>query len=163
MGLNPSTTETHARSSTTEAIVGFDVVTVTSVRENTAANSVEHAIKVESDYFDGTTTAEVPVTHEGDVAIPKQGDRVIIGYRREGQPLVVGGRYTPDAKLPPYKAGERRISPSAANSFLKFNADGTVLLADESGHGIKLQNDGTIKLYGNVEQTTTETMEVFEP
>ena len=154
------------------------MVSVTNAREHKTGDSISHHVEVQSNFFEESMIAPVIATQVGDIYIPREGDRVLIGYRSSGQPIVLGTHYAGAYSLPEYKPGERRIGHPESSAFIRlkkngevrveshknavvlFRDDGSVAMADEQGYGIEAQNNGEVHIYGEVKQHTSSTLDL---
>lgn len=163
---------------TPRQIIGIDSMTVQEVQSHTTGDDVSHHVKVKPDMFDSTQVATVATGLHGDVIIPEEGDRVLVAYRADGRPVVIGSQYPRSMSIPEFEPGERRVGHPASDSFIQLFADGTVriesdsgavvkmdangqiALADDGGNGIEAQNNGEIHIYGKVKQHTSQTLDL---
>jgi len=179
--MNPHTDNSTARR--LDSLVGIETGTVTTVKSHTQGDAIGHHVEVQSDFFEESITAEVPVTQLGDVSLPSEGSKVAIGLRVNERPIVLGSRYGTDDTIPEYEPGTRRIGHQPTDTHVEIQPDGTVLvtngdqtygvklntsdgtvtLADEGGQGIELTNDGNVHIYGKVKQHTSKTIDDFKP
>jgi len=86
---------------------------------------------VQSNFFEESMVAPVAATQAGDIYIPQEGDRVLVGYRSSGQPIVLGTHYDGEYTLPAYKPGERRIGHPASNAFIRLKQNGEVRIESD--------------------------------
>lgn len=104
---------------------------VTLVPPNNGSNP--HVIRV-SPRGEGTTeTATVLTPRSGDVALPSEGDDVLIGETKSGITVVLGHLYVGDGELPSNYDGDRIIT-----------ADNDVILGDE-GNAVGAVTDVNIQ------------------
>lgn len=176
--MNPHDTNTTNKLDQTRELLGIDLMTVSSVKSHTLGDDVGHHVKVSHDMFNQEVVAEVLTTQYGDVSIPEKGDRVLVAYRADGRPLVIGSHYPRSKVVPEFQPGERRIGHPASDSFIRLLSggsvrvegndgavlllrnDGTVALSDNSGYGIEAQNNGEVHIYGDVKQHTSQTLDL---
>jgi len=153
--MNPNEIDA-PRTRRTESIVGFDEATVITADTHTSSDEVGHEVTVEPDLIDGSEIAEVLFAQTGDITIPEEGDRVLIGYRIDAKPVVLGSRYPRDATIPEYEPGERRIGHPASDSYIMFHADGSVTIEDDSGTTVTLDANGDVTVNGGSTQPVTD-------
>ncbi len=158
MGLNPTTEKADQRFND---IIGLAEATVIDANAHTQGDGNGHYVLVEGDMFEGQEYAEVLVTQKGDTNVPTQGDGVIVGYRRNGEAIVLGRRYSFDETVPDFVPGERRISAEGTDSNVTIAPDGTITL---TAHGTTVQidtngdvivDDGSTQAITNVEAANT--------
>jgi len=91
----------------------------------------------------------------GDVSIPTEGSRVIIGYRVNARPLVLGSRYSANDTVPEYEPGERIIGHPTSNSYIHLDNDGGVHIVGENGNSVTMQSNGDVVINdGNTQPVT---------
>lgn len=111
----------------TDEILGLEGAVVSSAQSHASGDDVGHHVQVRTDFFDDPVIAEVIVTQNGDTAIPEEGDNVIIAYRVNGIPIILGSRYANNDTVPDYTPGERRVSASASNdSYVRLLSNGEI-------------------------------------
>lgn len=137
-------------------IVGLEGATVITAPDHSSGDNVNHAIEVKPYTFDEPTPADVRVDQRGDVLIPTEGSRVIIGYRVNGRPLVLGSRYSSDDTIPDYQAGERVIGHPLTNSHVRLAADGTIHVEGDGGNTVELQPNGDVVINGGATLPVTD-------
>jgi len=126
-----------------EQIIAFEEATVFTV------------IEITNDDIQEPEPAEVVVPQNGDVCLPTEGDTVMVGYRRNGRPLVVGTQYTDSTDIPPFEEGERVIGHPTSDSTIRFTTDGTIRLTHDAGTTVELTNDGSVVIdNGNTQPVT---------
>lgn len=176
--MNPDYDSTPSHTQSPAALAGLEVMDVTGAREHKLGDSISHHVEVQSNFFKESMVAPVAVTQVGDIYIPQEGDRVLVGYRSSGQPIVLGTHYNGGYTLPEYKPGERRIGHPASNAFIRlkqngevriesheeavilFRDNGSVAMTDKEGYGIEAQNNGEVHIYGKVKQHTSSTLDL---
>lgn len=176
--MNPHDNSAPSNTQVASVLSGLEVMNVTNAREHKQGDNISHHVEVQSNFFEESMVAPVTATQVGDIYIPQEGDRVIVGHRSSGQPIVLGTHYGDGYPLPDYKPGERRIGHPASNAFIRlkqngevriesheeatilFRDDGSVAMADKQGYGIEAQNNGEVHIYGEVKQHTSSTLEL---
>jgi len=176
--MNPQDNTTTSHVQSPSALTGLEVMNVTNTREHKQGDNISHHVEIRSNFFKGSQIAPVAVSQLGDICIPQEEDRVLVGYRSSGQPIVLGTHYGEGDTLPAYKPGERRIGHPASNAYIRlqqngevriesheeatvlFRDDGSVAMADTQGYGIEAQNNGEVHIYGEVKQHTSSTLEL---
>ena len=88
----------------------------------------EHVVYIKNSTLDQSTKADVGVTHNGDIQIPKEGSRVVIAYRPSERPIVLNQVYQPNEDLPNFVPGERIITHPLSDSTVHFKPDGTIAI-----------------------------------
>lgn len=146
MSLNPneeSLTESGDRYDT----VGFESAEVVTAPTHVSGDNVGHHVEVIPDKLDEPVTADVRVDQSGDVAIPTEGERVIIGYRTNSRPIVLGTRYSLSDDIPEFEPGERVIGHSLTDGHIRLDTDGTITVtAANDTATITIGADGTIQI-----------------
>ncbi len=152
MGLNPTTETTSERFND---IIGLAEATVTDTETHTQGDGNGHYVLVEGDMFEGQEYAEVLATQKGDTNVPTQGDGVIVGYRRNGEAIILGVRYSFDETVPDFVPGERRISAAETDSNVTIAPDGTITL---TAHGttVEIDTNGDVIIDGGSTQAITD-------
>lgn len=127
-------------------IIGIEGANVTDAPTHVSGDDVRHHVKVRPDTFDQSIPADVRISHQGDVCIPTEGSRVVIGYRPNGRALVLGGRYAQGDTIPPFEPGERIVGHPTTDSEVHLHNDGSVTVEGDSGNTIELGTDGTVTI-----------------
>jgi len=148
-GLNPFTDD--GRGSVTDSLLALEGGTVTQAPDHTPGDDVQHHVEVQLDMFEGAVIAEVLVDQRGDVAIPAEGDRVLVGFRVNGRPVVLGTRYGEGDDIPQYEAGERVIGHPETDSYVRLANDGTIYVESD---GEVVVNDGEARPIVDVETSS---------
>lgn len=161
MTLNPQSTDSDTDSQSD--IIGLEGGIVTIAKTHNGDDGVGHHVEVNPDTIDSAITAEVKADQIGDVAIPTEGDRVIIGYRITGRPIILGSRYSISDTVPNYEPGERVIGHPLSDAHIRLTSDGTVRMTDDHGNTIETKSDGSVvindgsnKVVTDIETTTSD-------
>lgn len=151
MGLNPRTDDSERRFND---IVGLAEATVTQAEPHTHGDGNGHYVLIEGDMFEGQEYAEVLTTQNGETNVPTEGDGVIVGYRRNGEAVTLGVRYSFDDTVPEFVPGERRISANGTDSNVTITPDGAITL---TAHGttVEIDTDGDVHIDGGTTQAIT--------
>lgn len=155
MTLNPNTDD-ETRDWIADETLALEGATVTRVRTHTSGDDVGYAVQVRPDTHEEPLIAELRADTRGDVAIPEEGDRVLVAYRLNGRPVVVGTRYTQDDSIPDFEEGERVLSHTASDAYIRFHSDGTLTVSGDGGNTIELQTDGAIVCNGGSTRPITD-------
>ncbi len=136
-------------------IIGLEGAEVTTAPSHTPDDDINHHIEVKPDTFNEPIPAEVKVEQKGDVSIPTEGSRVIVGYRVNGRPLVLGSRYAKEESVPEYEAGERVIGHPLSDAHIRLASDGSVRVEADNGNTIELESGGSVVVNdGNTQPVT---------
>lgn len=146
MSLNPN--ETLNSDTETDEIIGLEGGIVTIAKAHSGGDGVGHHVEVKPDTLESPIPAEVKTTQNGDIAIPTEGDRVLIGYRITGRAIILGTRYGADDTIPDYKPGERVIGHPLSNAHIRLADDGSIRVEGDSGNTIEMKSDGTVVVNG---------------
>lgn len=145
MGLNPSESEDPDEWRDANAI-GLEGATVTKTQSHSEGDNISHEVYVRPDTMETDVIADVGINQTGDVQIPQEGSRVVIGYRVNERPLVVRQRYSSDDTVPEFDPGERVIGHPLSDSNIRLATDGSVTVTDDDGTSITLDGSGAITL-----------------
>jgi len=156
MGLNPNAQSGSQRRNQSGKITSITTATVTSAPPYTGGDDIVHSIEVSPDYTNESYPVEVAVAQKGDVAIPAEGDDVLIGARPDERPVMLASRYTLEDTIPEYEPGERRIGHPLTDSHVELQADGTIHIENDAGTTIALQSNGDVVIDGGTNQPVTD-------
>lgn len=181
--MNPHANQTRRRGIDPTRL-GLESMVVTQANKHVLGDDVGHHVEVAPDLFSTSMTAEVLTTQAGDIYLPTEGDTVVVGYRTDDTPVVLGSHYPQEYQLPEFKPGERRIghppsdsyirlkqngtiqiqhdTPADKTAVIRFQQDGGVAMHDHKGYGIECQNNGEVHIYGDVKQHTSQTLDLSE-
>lgn len=143
MGLNPYNSNKPHEWKDSESI-GLEGATVTRTKPHEEGDDVGHVVFVQPDTVEEDVAADVAVNQTGDVQIPDVGSRVVIGYRVNERPLVLGQRYSVGDTVPPFAPGERVIGHPSSDSSIRLSDNGSVTITGDSGVSVELTTDGTV-------------------
>lgn len=129
-------------------IIALEEGRVLTVPTHTSGDSIGHAVEVATEFLDEPQIAEVGVGEVGDVCLPAEGDDVIVGYRLDGAPFVLGTRYQVGDTIPEFEPGERVIGHPASSSHIRLATDGTVTISGDGGNTIELAPNGNTIING---------------
>jgi hypothetical protein len=129
-----------------ESIVGVEGAYVTETQPHDAGDDVDHAVEVVPETFSGPTVAEILVDLRGDVCVPTEGDWVLVAYRTNGRPVVLGTRYGDNDNIPEFEPGERVVGHPETDSYVRLANDGSILVEADDGTTIECTSDGDIVL-----------------
>lgn len=113
------------------------VATVTSIVTNRRSNNPPHSVKAHSQYV-GNIEVEIVGVGGGDYYLPSVGSRIIVEKLINGEWISRGAESNPTAD--DYEADERVIGPATYDSSLTFDAEGRVVLTDDDGSKLALEN-----------------------
>jgi hypothetical protein len=147
MGLNPTLQEQETKWKDNSTI-GVEGAEVTRTQAHTQGDEVGHSVYVKPDTLDRDILADVATTQTGDVCIPEAGSRVIIGYRVNERPIVLGQRYQIDDTIPDFEPGERVIGHPLSDSHIRLAKDGSITIKGDGGNTIELASDGSVTING---------------
>ena len=154
MGLNPAN-----NSQTTtwkdEKRVGVEGAEVIRTSSHTEGDDVGHVVYVKPDLLDRTLPADVAIAQTGDVTIPEEGSRVIIAFRPNERPIVLGQRYKQDETIPDFEPGERVIGHPLSESHIRLAKDGSITVKGDGGNTIELASDGSVTINGGSKNPVT--------
>lgn len=136
--------------------ITLEWATVETVPTHDGGSDGAHAVEITLDWFDEPEKAEVAIGLTGDVLMPEEGDRVIVGYREDERPIVLGGRYLLGDSIPAFQAGERVVGHPASDSHVRFHADGTLTVSGDGGNTVELQSDGSVVINGGSTAPVTD-------
>jgi len=145
MGLNP-TESGNPDDWRDETTIGLEGATVINTQTHREGDNISHEIYVRPDTMDTDVVADVGINQTGDVQIPQEGSRVIIGYRANERPIVVGQRYSANETIPEFEPGERVIGHPLSDSNIRLATNGSVTVTDDDGTTITLDGAGEITL-----------------
>jgi len=151
MGLNPSRDSNTTDWKDNNAI-GLEGAVVKRTNSHTEGDTVKHVVYVLPDTMDKTVPADVGINQTGDVQIPNEGSRVMIGYRPNERPFVLAQRYKKSDTIPDFEPGERIIGHPLSDSYVKLAADGSVKVFADNNVVI---NDGQTKAITDVSAAST--------
>jgi hypothetical protein len=129
--------------------------TVMFAPDHSEGDGVTHSVVVSPNGKDTQFPVELPVQANGDVHVPTAGTPVLIGYRKGDRPIIVAIRYTSDADIPSFKAGERRIAHHASDSNIYLRNDGAVEIITDDGTSVVVK-DNTITVNGGSTPVVTD-------
>ncbi len=155
MGLNPTIREQDTTWKDNNTI-GVEGAEVTRTQTHTQGDDVGHAVYVKPDTLDRDVLADVATAQTGDVYIPEEGSRVIIGYRVNERPIVLGQRYQIDDTIPEFEPGERVIGHPLSNSHIRLAKDGSITVKGDGGNTIELASDGSVTINGGSANPVTD-------
>jgi hypothetical protein len=147
MGLNPAN-NSDGTTWKDEKRVGVEGAEVIRTSSHTQGDNVGHVVYVKPDLLDRTLPADVAVTQTGDVTIPEEGSRVIIAFRPNERPIVLGQRYKQDETIPDFEPGERVIGHPLSESHIRLAKDGSITVKGDEGNTIELASDGSVTING---------------
>jgi hypothetical protein len=153
--MNPHNSGDNGRGWLGGEIIGLEEATVVTSPLNDSS-SVPHRVEVKPFTLDEPMLADVRIAQSGDVSLPTEETRVIIGYRLNGQPVVLGGQYTEGDTLPDVAEGERIIGHSASQSHIKFAQDGSITVKGDGGNTVELSVDGAVVVNGGDTEPVTD-------
>jgi len=145
MGLNPANNN-ETTSWKDEKRVGVEGAEVIRTSSHSKGDNVGHVVYVKPDLLDRTLPADVAVTQTGDITIPEEGSRVIIAFRPNERPVVLGQRYKQDDTIPEFEPGERVIGHPLSESHIRLAKDGSITIEGDGGNTIKLASDGSVTI-----------------
>lgn len=140
--MNPQ--DTDEQQSRMSNFVTVETGRVKTVPTHTAGDSIAHAVEVETSTSEEPEIAEVSPDTLGDVALPTEGDDVIIGTKLNGDRQVLGVRYSKDDTIPPFEEGVRVVGHPTSDSRVRFEKDGTVVVHGQGGSKVELATDGSV-------------------
>lgn len=155
MGLNPTKSKTQKEWKDTSTI-GLEGAEVTRTEKHTQGDNISHAVYVRPDTMEQDVIADVAISQTGDVEIPVEGSRVVIGYRPNGRPLVLDQRYNDGETIPDFEPGERIVGHPLSESYIKLAKDGSVTVEGDGGNTIQLQANGDVVINGGTTQAITD-------
>lgn len=127
MGLNPFIEDTDEDQQWKDSnVIGIEGAIVTQTKTNTASDDTAHAVKVIPDLVSSEIVADVAIGQTGDVCIPTEDSRVVIAYRENERPVVLGQRYTSEDTIPEFEPGERIIGHPLSDSYIKIDTEGKI-------------------------------------
>lgn len=97
--------------------------------------------------------AFVTAATNGDVAVPEEGDFVVIGYLRGRRPVVIGAAYTEFNRAPDYSTGQRTIGNESGS--ITVEDDGTTVV-DANGTTVEVKPNGDVVIDGGSTQPVTD-------
>lgn len=115
----------------------------------TSANPSRNEVVVNAQRSNEPHPATVPVPESGDVRVPTEGTSVIVGYRPEDQPVVVGVLYDTTDDVPSVEVGERVIGHAASGTEIRFKPNGDIEVSPESDTIVHGNSDTSITLNEN--------------
>lgn len=148
-GVNPYSSV--GNGSSNGNIVGLETARVVTAPSHEDGDGGCHAVEVTPEMMDESVIADVRVGQVGDVAIPSEGSKVIIGYRVNGRPIVLGQRYSENDDIPDYESGERVIGHPLSDARVRLASDGTVHV---EGDGEVVVNGGSARPVTDVSAST---------
>jgi hypothetical protein len=119
--------------------VSVRTATVTSAQANDG-----HDVRVSPFATEVSVPASVRVAQTGDVLVPEEGDTVYVGYRANGEVVILGARYDPEDSVPDYQPGERVVGHPASDTRIRFHSDGSLTVEGENGNTVELAADGSV-------------------
>jgi len=155
MSLNPSSSDDN-REWKDDSAIGLEGAEVTRSPSHTQGDNKSHAVYVLPDTMEQDLLADVAVGLTGDTQIPQEGSRVVIGYRVNERPLVLGQRYRESDSVPDFEPGERVIGHPLSGSYIKLAKDGSVTVKGNNGNKIRLQKNGNVVINGGSTQAITD-------
>jgi len=154
MALNPNNTNDQRTQRGTMRT--FATGTVTSAPEHVSGDNVKHHVKVSPNFTDQTYSAEVPITQNGDITVPTEGQDVFLIMRPDERMVVAGVRYERGDTIPEYVPGLRRIGHGPTDSHIELQPDGTVYIENDSGTTLEMQPDGAVVINSGTNNPVTD-------
>lgn len=155
MTMNPNERGS-TRSWTEHGFTSVEEAEVLTVPTHTSSDSVGHVVEVDADVFSEPQIVQVAASTTGDVELPAEGDTVLVGYRDDGNPQVLGTQYTDGSNVPVFEAGERVVGHPATSTEIRFQTDGTVHVEVENGPTLDLQPNGDVVIDSGSTRPVTE-------
>lgn len=152
MGLNPSQSES-SREWKDSSSIGLEGAEVTRSPSHTEGDNKSHAVYVKPDTMERELLADVAVGLNGDTQIPTEQSRVVIGYRVNERPLVLGERYKQDDSVPDFEPGERVVGHPLTESYIKLSKNGSVTIEGNGGGMTEFTPTGGITHTGTTGNT----------
>jgi len=143
MSLNPSSSDDN-REWKDKSAIGLEGAEVTRSPSHTQGDNKSHAVYVLPDTMEQDLLADVAVGLTGDTQIPQEGSRVVIGYRVNERPLVLGQRYRESDSVPDFDPGERVIGHPLSGSYIKLAKDGSVTTISDADSSVTHDTDGGV-------------------
>jgi len=154
MTLNPNNTDNRRNQRGTMRT--FATGTVTSAPEHVSGDKVKHHVQVSPNFTNQSYPAEVPITQNGDITVPTEGQDVFLIMRPDERMVVAGVRYERGDTIPEYVPGLRRIGHSPTDSHIELRPDGTVYIENDAGTTLELQTDGDVVINDGTNNPVTD-------
>jgi len=152
---NPHQHGSHEASTAVE-LASIERGVVTTVKPHQSGDDVAHHVFVRTEYHTPDDPAIVMANTRGDVQLPDVGDRVLVAYRSDDQPVVLGTLYARTDTVPPYDVGERVVGHPASDAEVRLSPSGTVVVEASDGTTVEVASNGTVSVNGGSTGVVTD-------